>query len=56
MRWIYAVATWYNGEIYIMSEWFVAKWAARSEMEQMGRAMNYCVMRGEAWIVRRLAK
>ena len=52
IAWKWAVATWHQGKIYIMSEWYICKWGAESEYEQMGLSMNLCVVSGRAWLYR----
>ena len=50
--WIFAVATWHNGRLYIMSDWYGSWLCADCEYEQMGKDLNMCVLRGGAFIYR----
>ena len=52
--WIYAVATWWQGRLYVMSDWFGQKGAAKDALEAMGRGGVLHVVHDKAWIYRHL--
>jgi hypothetical protein len=52
IAWKFAVATFWQGRLHIMSGWYVSRDAADAEYEQLGRSMNFCVLSGRAFIYR----
>ena len=52
--WIYAVATWWQGRLHVMSDWFGQKGAAKDALEAMGRGGVLHVVHDKAWIYRHL--
>ena len=56
VKWEYAVGTWWQGTLHIISDWYVAKAAAQAEYEDMGKSLNMVVLQGKAFIVRRAIK
>ena len=52
--WAYAVATWRQGRLAILSEWYVSKFAARCEYDEMGKSFCMTVIEGKAFIYRHL--
>ena len=53
-QWRFCVACVWNGKARVISPWFGAKHGAECELDQMGRSMNYVVVSGRAFILRKL--
>jgi hypothetical protein len=53
IKWEYAVGTWWQGTLHIMSYWYGAKAGAQAEYEQLGQSMLPLAIRGKAFIIRR---
>ena len=49
-KFMWCVATWYNGGLYLMSTWYNTRDGADAEYEQLGKSMNYRVLRGQAFL------
>jgi hypothetical protein len=50
IRFVWAVATWWEGRLYLMSEFYSSRAAADAEYEQLGRSMNCRVLAGQVFL------
>jgi len=47
---MWCVATWHDGRLYLMSQWYCDRAGADAEYEQLGQSLNLCVLRGHAFL------
>ncbi len=50
----YCAAVTCDGKVFRISDWYLASWAARAEIEQMRRGMNMIALTRRVFILRRL--